>query len=53
MKTETSIVSCQYRLMEWAEQICNCKSRPSGMSITEWCSMQDIIGDNNAKDFGF
>ena len=44
MKTETSIVSRQYRLLEWAEQIRDCKARPSGMSVAEWCSMHDIYG---------
>ena len=37
MKTETSIVARQYRLLEWAEQIRDCKARPSGMSVAEWC----------------
>lgn len=46
MKTETSIVARQYRLMEWAEQIRDCKSRPSGMSVAEWCSMHDITTAN-------
>ena len=46
MKTETSIVARQYRLMEWAEQIRDCKARPSGMSVAEWCSMHDITTAN-------
>ena len=46
MKTETSIVARQYRLMEWAEQIRDCKARPSGMSVAEWCSMHDISTAN-------
>ena len=51
MKTETSIVARQYRLMEWAEQIRDCKARPSGMSVAEWCSMHDISTANSYYRF--
>lgn len=46
MKTETSLVARQCRLMEWAEQIRDCQSRPNGMSVAEWCSMHDITTAN-------
>lgn len=42
MKTDTSIVAQQYRLMEWADQIHDCQARPDGMSVTEWCDMHNI-----------
>lgn len=31
-----NLQKCQYRLIEWAEQIRDCKSCPSGMSVAEW-----------------
>ena len=46
MKTETSLVARQCRLMKWAEQIRDCQSRPNGMSVAEWCSMHDITTAN-------
>lgn len=46
MKTETSLVARQCRLMEWAEQIRNCQSRPNGMSVAQWCSMHGITTAN-------
>lgn len=46
MKTETSLVARQCRLMEWAEQIRSCQSRPNGMSVAQWCSMHGITTAN-------
>lgn len=46
MKSETSIVARQCRLMEWAEQIRDCKARPHGMSVADWCNMHDITVAN-------
>lgn len=46
MKTETSLVARQCRLVEWAEQIRNCQSRPNGMSVAQWCSMHGITTAN-------
>ena len=46
MKTETSLVARQCRLMEWADQIRNCQSRPNGMSVAQWCSMHGITTAN-------
>ena len=46
MKSETSVVARQYRLMEWADQIRDCQSRPSGVQVAEWCSMHNITTAN-------
>lgn len=41
---ESSIAkSCLHR--EWAEQICECQSRPAGMTIKEWCKNNGITKD--------
>lgn len=37
MKSQTSIVSRNYRLKEWAQMIRDCNNRPAGMSVDEWC----------------
>ena len=42
MKTDTSIVAHQYRLMDWADQIRDCQARPDGMSVAEWCDMHSL-----------
>lgn len=36
MKTQTSLVTLQVRLQEWARQIHECKSRPAGMNVETW-----------------
>lgn len=46
MKTQTSSVSRQYRLRQWAEMIRECKSRPVGMSVDEWCAAHSITKAN-------
>ena len=33
MSSETSMVAASVRLQEWAAQIKECQSRPSGMSV--------------------
>ena len=42
MKSHTSLVAQQTRLSEWAELIRDCKNRPQGMKIDEWCQLHDI-----------
>ena len=42
MEIETTIAARQYRLMEWADQIRDCQSRPNGMSVDEWCHTHEI-----------
>lgn len=42
MSSETSIVAAGFRLQEWAAQIRECQSRPSGMSVADWCAGNGI-----------
>ena len=35
--------SCLHR--EWAAKICECQSRPAGMTIKEWCKNNGITKD--------
>lgn len=46
MKTQTSLVSRQCRLKEWAEMIRDCQNRPIGMSVGEWCEDHSITKAN-------
>lgn len=36
----------QYRLREWADQIRDCQSCPSGMSVVSWCACHGITKAN-------
>ena len=42
MKQITTVVARQYRIQEWALQIQECKRRPSGMTVREWCKNNGI-----------
>lgn len=46
IKTQTSIVARNYRLQEWAQMIQECKRRPYGMSVSEWCQENSITTAN-------
>lgn len=46
MKSQTSLVAQQTRLSEWAEQIRECRNRPQGMTINQWCAQQGITKSN-------
>ena len=46
MSSETTMVAEQCRLQEWAAQIRDCQSRPSGMSVVEWCAGHGITKAN-------
>lgn len=46
MKTQTSLVSRQCRLREWAEMVRDCQNRPIGMSVGEWCEEHSITKAN-------
>ena len=46
MSSETSMVAASFRLQEWAAQIKECQSRPSGMSVASWCADNGIIKAN-------
>lgn len=42
MASQTALVAKQYRLMEWANMIRDCNSRPAGMTVGEWCEQHSI-----------
>ena len=46
MSSETSMVAASFRLQEWAAQIKECQSRPSGMSVASWCADNGITKAN-------
>ena len=46
MSSETTMIAEQCRLQEWAAQIRDCQSRPSGMSVVEWCAGHGITKAN-------
>ena len=46
MSSETSMVAASFRLQEWAAQIKECQSRPSGMSVASWCANNGITKAN-------
>ena len=46
MSSETTLMAEQCRLREWAAQIRDCQSRPSGMSVVEWCAGHGITKAN-------
>ena len=46
MSSQTSLVSEQVRLQQWAEQIRECKNRPADMKVETWCSQHGITKAN-------
>lgn len=40
MKSQTSQVARSCRIREWAAMVQECRNRPSGMSVDEWCQAQ-------------
>lgn len=42
MASQTALAAKQYRLMEWANMIRDCNSRPAGMTVGEWCEQHSI-----------
>lgn len=42
MSSATTAVAVQYRLQEWAAQIRECRNRPAGMSVVDWCANHGI-----------
>ena len=37
MKSQTSQVARSCRIREWASMVQECRNRPNGMSVDEWC----------------
>ena len=42
MKSQTSMIARNVRLKEWAQMIQECNSRPSSMTVGEWCAQHNI-----------
>lgn len=46
MNTQTSIIAKQVRLQRWSMMINDCQSRPSDMSVNDWCRQNNITKAN-------
>lgn len=46
MSSVTTAVAVQYRLQEWAAQIRECRNRPAGMGVADWCDSHGITKAN-------
>lgn len=46
MKSQTALVARSCRLNEWVQMIHDCKNRPAGMSVDEWCKLNSITKAN-------
>ncbi len=42
MVSETSLVAANTRLNEWALEVRDCRNRPHGMKVEEWCSQHGL-----------
>ncbi len=42
MVSETSLVAANARLNEWALEVRDCRNRPRGMKVEEWCSQRGL-----------
>ena len=46
MKSQTALVARKCRLNEWGRMVHDCKNRPVGMSVDEWCELNSITKAN-------
>ena len=46
MKSQTSQVARSCHIREWAVMVQECRKRPSGMSVDEWCQANNITKAN-------
>lgn len=46
MNTQTSLVTEQIRLQQWADQIRDCQNRPSDRKVDAWCQEHGITKAN-------
>ena len=46
MKARESMVAKQVRLKQWAKQVQSCNNRPTGMTVDEWCTQNNITKAN-------
>ena len=42
MKSDTALVAAQLRYQQWINDIRECNSRPSGVTVAEWCAEHQI-----------
>lgn len=42
MNHQTTLVARQARLKRWAEDVKSCQSRPAGMTVDEWCKINNV-----------
>ncbi len=42
MKSQTSQVARSCRIREWASMVQECRNRPNGMSVDEWCRQSPV-----------
>lgn len=52
MSSETTMITTQFRLQEWASQIRECQNRPADMSIIQWYTQHGITKANYYSGFG-
>ena len=46
MKSQTSQVARSCRIREWVAMVQECRNRPNGMSVDEWCQANNITKAN-------
>lgn len=46
MKSQTSQVARNCRIRKWGAMVQECRNRPSGMSVDEWCQANNITKAN-------
>lgn len=46
MKSQTSQVARSCRIREWASMVQECRNRPNGMSVDEWCQANNSTKAN-------
>ena len=51
MKSQTALVARMCRLNEWARMVHDCKNRPAGMSVDEWCELNSITRKCRSQNF--
>ena len=42
MKSETALVATQLRYQQWMDDIRDCKARPAGVTVADWCAEHHI-----------
>lgn len=46
MESQTTLVSKNIRLQEWANMVRECQARPQGVTIPQWCEQHSITTCN-------